>query len=266
MSTDSAPVRYRRRRRWPALTVITLLAIAAAVIWITALQPKPVVNNACNEPALPTSSSASGSAGGAASGGAASGGAASGGTASGGTASAGAASTDGSSASSGEVTITTTLGTITDKNTLAATRPANPATVPLRVLNASLINGLAGTVTEQFRKAGFQSIQQAKDDNLYPARDLRCYGEIRYGAAGLAAARAVLIVAPCATLVVDSRIDDSVELSIGALYQQAELSPETLAQLKQATNDAKPPNVIEGQTAARTLSTVPALPQATCPS
>lgn len=274
MSTDSAPERYRRRSRWPALVIIGFLAIVTTVTWIAVLEPKPVVSNACNQPGPdPDLTNASGTA-----------------TDDSAASSSGAATTSANSVSvptvdstavdstasdtagqtSAEATtasIVTSLGEITDKNTMVSARPANPATVKLTIFNASNVNGLAKTVTEQFRKAGFASIAKAMEDPLYPAADLRCYGEIRYGDAGLLAARTVLIGAPCATLVKDNRFDDSVDLSLGALYEQQEFSEESLAQLQQAINESKPPNVIEGQTAAPvSLAPIPPLPTATCPT
>ncbi len=269
MSTDSAPERYRRRSRWPALVIIAVLAIVTTVTWIAVLQPEPVVSNACNQPGPDpdlTSTSGSGIGDSAASSAAVA-------TTSAdpvGTETSGVTTADTASQTSAEATtpsIVTSLGTITDKNTMVSARPANPATVKLTVFNAGAINGLAKTVTEQFRKAGFASISKALSDPLYPAADLRCYGEIRYGDAGLLAARTVLIGAPCATLVKDNRFDDSVDLSLGALYEQREFSQESLAQLQQAINESKPPNVIEGQTAAPvSLAPIPPLPTATCPT
>jgi hypothetical protein len=164
------------------------------------------------------------------------------------------------------------IGTFTDPNTLAQIRPANPAQVPLRVFNASIVVGQAKTVTDELRAVGFASILPQDNDPLYPAANypqtaLRCYGEIRYGQAGLAEARTVLIVAPCAQLVMDDRIDNSVDLSLGAKYELNPVTPAMKAQLTQIRNASVPPAVIEGQTQApRPLPPIPPLPTATCPS
>jgi hypothetical protein len=242
LSSDRAPEAYRRRHRWPALVIIGVLLLATAVTWIVVLKPEPAADNSCNQPgAAPAASAAGGDA----------------------------ASTDPSatSAEAPAASPTTTLGEITDRNTLRDTRPANPSTVLVRVLNASTTPGMAKTVTESWRKAGFESIGEAADDSLYPLRDLRCWGEIRYGDAGAQAARTVLIVAPCATLVKDDRFDDSVEFAVGALFDDTGLTEDQQAQLEAIRQASTPPAVIEGVTqAAPTVPTTFPLPTATCPS
>jgi hypothetical protein len=245
LSSDRAPDSYRRRHRWPALVIIGVLLIATAVTWIVVLKPEPAADNSCNSPApAPTATRTGDSA---------------------------AAGTDAAGSSAEATTpaaaVTTTLGAITDRNTLRDTRPANPATVLLRVVNAADTPGMAKTVTETLRKAGFDSIRDASDDPLYPASDLRCWGEIRYGDAGAQAARTVLIVAPCATLVKDDRFDDSVEFAVGALYTDSALTEDQTAQLTAIRQASTPPAVIEGVTqAAPTVPTTFPLPSATCPS
>ncbi len=163
--------------------------------------------------------------------------------------------------------MTTTLGTFTDPNTLAQTRPADPGSIVLTVFNASTVVGQAKTVTDEFRTVGFQSIQPQTNDPLYPAQDLRCYGEIRYGEAGTAQARTVLLMAPCAQLVVDNRLDDSVDLALGARFTLTQPSDAVKSELTTIKNAAAPPAVIEGQTAAaKPLPPIPSLPATTgCP-
>lgn len=249
MSSDRAPEGYRRRNRWPALVIIGVLLAATAITWILVLKPEPAADNSCNTPApAPTSTPRAG-----------------GSTAAGTDAADTAAQI---TAATTAATPTTTLGSITDKNTLRDTRPANPATVLLRVVNASTTPGMAKTVTETLRKAGFDSIRDADDDPLYPAGDLRCWGEIRYGDAGAQAARTVLVVAPCATLVKDAdRLDDSVEFAVGALYTDTPLTDDQQAQLAAIRQASTPPAVIEGVTqAAPSVPTTFPLPSATCPS
>ena len=69
------------------------------------------------------------------------------------------------------------------------------------------------------------------------------------------------MVQPCAQLVLDNRIPDSVDLSLGARYNYEPLSPAVTAQLKAIHNAAIPPAVIEGQTAApRPPAPIPAMP------
>jgi hypothetical protein len=243
--------------------VLVLLLAGATVLWVQILKPAPPQATGCNEPGPPPTSAGASTTGT--------------GEGTGTTRPAGstAASTGASSAAStaqsttqSSVQVTTSLGTFTDPNTLAATRPADPSDIPLRVLNASDVTGQAKTVTDELRDAGFTAIGQQANDPLYPAWDLRCYGEIRYGYAGLAEARTVLIVAPCAQLVLDQRADNSVDLSLGKLYQVEPIGKKIRDELTQIKNAAAPPPVTEGQTiSVRPVMSIPPLPDRSgCPS
>ena len=250
MSPDSAPDRYRRRRYWPALTVIAVLLVGAVIVWFPSLRPNPENSSACNAPGpapattAPTTRSVSAEA-----------------------TSPAAGESAASSASAPETTaqIVTSLGAYADHESLAAVRPANPSTIALRVYNSSSTRGQAKAVTDELRAAGFESILGGANDPLDPAADLRCVAQIRFGPAGAAAARTVLLVAPCAQLVVDTRVDDSVDLSLGARYIYDSVSDEVRSDLKAIQDAATPPAVIEGQTAAaKPLPPIPPLPQANC--
>jgi len=251
VSPDSAHDRYRRRRYWPALTVIGVLLIGAIVVWFPTLRPTSESSGACNVPgpapattAATTRSAASGQS------------------------SADAATpTSAATAATTATTapIVTSLGVYTEHASLQEVRPANPSTVVLTVFNASSVRGQAKAVTDELRAAGFESITASGNDPLYPAADLQCVAQIRYGAAGAAAARTVLLVAPCAQLVLDSRIDDSVDLALGGRYLYGSVSDDVKAQLRSIQEAATPPAVIEGQTAAaKPLPSIPPLPQAAC--
>lgn len=252
MSIDTAPERYRRRRYWPVLVVVAVLLLGAGVVWFQALRPDPSQSRTCNPPGaapLTTSDTARSTASAAAD-----------------PASSPAPDTPATSPTTTSVpSVNTTLGTFTDASTLAGVRPADPTTIGLSVYNASKVRGQAKAVTDEFRAAGFASILTSGNDPLYVASDLRCVAEIRYGPAGAAAARTVLILAPCAQLVLDGRVDDSVDLALGARFLYAPVSDEVKAQLKQIQEAATPPAVIEGQTAApRPPAPIPPLPQAAC--
>lgn len=235
MSLASAP-QYRRRTRWPVLVIVAVLVVAGIVVWTQVLKPVSAAESGCNQPAAAstTSSPASGTR----------------------------------SAATTSAAVSTTLGSFAAPASLAATRPANPGEVPLRVLNASTVTGQAKTVTDELRAAGFSEIGQQDNDPLYPEADLGCYGEIRYGYAGLAEARTTLIVAPCAQLVLDGRLDNSVDLSLGRLFQLAPISDDIKAQLTAIKNASAPPPVIEGQTlSVRTPPPIPPLPDRShCPA
>jgi hypothetical protein len=244
VSLDSAPP-YRRRTRWPVLVIVGVLLIGAIIVWTQVLKPVAAAESGCNQPgAVPETSTASSGTG---------------------TATSTSASTATSSSSQA---VSTTLGAFTTPESLADTRPADPGDVPLTVLNASTVTGQAKTVTDELRAVGFSAMGQQENDPLYPAADLRCYGEIRYGYAGLAEARTTLIVAPCAQLVLDDRLDNSVDLSLGRLYQLTPITDDVKAQLTAIKNASAPPPVIEGQTVSvRSLPPIPPLPDRTgCPA
>ena len=254
MSPDPATERYRRRRYWPALTIIAVLLVGAAIVWFPSLRPNPENSSACNAPGpapattAPTTRSLASDAA---------------------TADTAAAATDQPAATEAPAATTpqiiTSLGGYADHESLAAVRPANPSTVLLTVYNASAVRGQAKAVTDELRAAGFESILDSNNDPLYPAADLRCVAQIRFGPAGAAAARTVLLVAPCAQLVVDSRVDDSVDLALGGRYIYDSVSQQTRDELKTISDAATPPAVIEGQTAAaKPLPAIPPLPQAAC--
>lgn len=249
MSPDSAPDRYRRRRYRPAITVIVVLLVGAVIVWFPSLRPNPENSSACNAPGAAPATTAPTTR-----------------------SQAPAASASGRPSAKPSATpspttaqVKTSLGAYTDHQTLAQVRPANPATVLLRVYNASSVRGQAKAVSDELRAAGFESILDSNNDPLYPASDLRCVAQIRFGQAGAAAARTVLLVAPCAQLVVDSRIDDSVDLALGGRYLYDPVSQQVRDALKSIRDAATPPAVIEGRTAAaKPLPAIPALPQAAC--
>lgn len=234
---------------------LVILLIGAGILWIQVLKPAPPAATGCNEPGPAPTSAANPPATTATTG-----------------AGAGPAlpeqPTSASASADPTTSVSTTLGAFTDPNTLAAIRPEDPSQIPLRVLNASNVTGQAKTVTDELRDAGFTAIRQQDNDPLYPAADLRCYGEIRYGQAGLAEARTVLIIAPCAQLVVDDRADNSVDLSLGKLFEVQPVSSAIRDDLTTIKNASAPPPVIEGQTVAvRPIAPIPPLPdRAGCPA
>ncbi|MET3806621.1 hypothetical protein ABIB25_003637 [Nakamurella sp. UYEF19] len=271
MSPDSPADRYHRRRRAPILVVIVVLLLGTGVAWFQVLKPVPAASTSCNQPGpapvLTSSTSRSSAASG---GGTASRPGASGST---GTARTGATATSGTARTSGTAAsasasattpttpIVTSLGSFANIGSLTGVRPADPAIITLQVFNASPTRGQAKTVTNDLRTNGFASILGGANDPLYPAFDLACTAEIRYGQAGTAAARTLLLVAPCAQLVLDDRISDSVDLALGARYVYTPLAKPVAAQLKTIHDAAIPPAVIEGQTAAaRPAAVIPPLP------
>ena len=283
MSVDTAPERYRRRRRWPILLAILALAIATTVLWFQIVKPPAAAATGCNHPGpAPSTTAKTTRSSGSVPSGASAGRSASSAPVSGSPkisakttakSTAKSAATPSSAkpasvaASSSAVSVTTTLGTFTAPAILAATRPADPSAIDLRVVNSSQTRGEASTLTKDLQDAGFDSIADASNDPLYPANDLVCAQEIRFGQTGLRQARTVLLVAPCAQLVMDDRMGQDVDLALGANYDFVAIPDPVKAQLKAIHDAAAPAAVIEGQTAAaRPLASIPPLPAAHCSS
>ena len=268
MSPDSPADRYHRRRRAPILVALVVLMIAGGFAWFQVLKPVPAASTSCNQPGpAPKQPAISTSSGSSSNGSAALPGTVGGttGASRSGTAAASRSAAPNSAATATTPSIVTSLGRFADVGSLTGVRPADPAIVPLQVYNASSARGQAKTVTNDLQAAGFSSVLAATNDPLYPARDLVCDAEIRYGQAGTAAARTLLMVAPCAQLVLDNRLSDSVDLALGDRYTYAPLPAAVIGRLKAIHDAAIPPAVIEGQTAApRPAAVLPPLPTSSC--
>lgn len=228
------------------LVVVTLLLAGAIVVWFQVLKPEPKASAGCNPPGpAPTSSAATTRT---------------------------RTSAPATGASSTPRTTATSyspppLGKFTDKNTLRNVRPASPSAFGVRVFNASTQRGMARTLSDELRLVGFAQVLDVDNDSHYPALDLGCVGEIRYGEAGVRSARTTLLLMPCAQLVVDNRVDDSVDIVIGKQYTFENTSDETKKQLATIREAAAPPAVIDGRTVVvRSVPPIPAMPAATCPS
>ncbi len=96
--------------------------------------------------------------------------------------------------------------------------PAPPRQVQVQVLNASGTRGEAAIVGGGLSELGFAPTDTPADDPLHPDFDLLCHGEIRFGAAGQAAARTLSLAVPCAELVRDARPDSMVDLALGTKF------------------------------------------------
>ncbi len=101
---------------------------------------------------------------------------------------------------------------------LDAVAPAPPQFTRVQVLNANGVVGEATVVDGALARLGFAPTTRPANDPLNPALDLRCYGEIRFGAAGQAAARTLSLALPCAELVRDVRPDAVVDLALGTKF------------------------------------------------
>jgi hypothetical protein len=103
-------------------------------------------------------------------------------------------------------------------NGLDTVPPAPPQSTQVQVLNANGVRGEATVVDGALAQLGFAPTTTPANDPQYPGFDLHCYGEIRFGAAGQAAARTLSLAVPCAELVRDARPDARVDLALGTKF------------------------------------------------
>ncbi|MBV9730375.1 MAG: envelope integrity protein Cei [Pseudonocardiales bacterium] len=103
-------------------------------------------------------------------------------------------------------------------NGLDTVPPAPPQLTQVQVLNANGVRGEATVVDGALAQLGFAPTTTPANDPQYPAFDLHCYGEIRFGAAGQSAARTLSLAVPCADLVRDARPDARVDLALGTKF------------------------------------------------
>lgn len=103
-------------------------------------------------------------------------------------------------------------------NGLDGVTPAPPQLTRVQVLNANGVRGEATVVDGALAQLGFAPTTKASNDPYHPDFDLRCYGEIRFGTAGQAAARTLSLAVPCAELVRDVRPDAVVDLALGTKF------------------------------------------------
>jgi len=125
------------------------------------------------------------------------------------------------------------VGTPADREEMLRISPAALSGFQIRVLNATDEQGKAQTVLDDLTSLGFQGTPEGAygDDPLYPDRNLDCFGQIRFGDAGKAAAAALWIAAPCTQLINDGRPDTVVDLAIGESFSDSSQSQDALAVL-----------------------------------
>jgi hypothetical protein len=204
LTRDRRTARYRRRKPIPAIALVTLLIVAAVVVWIKVINQATNVNAQTACPAPANSAQA---------------------------------------------------GTPLPHNALDKVTPQPAGDVKVRVLNASTQRGAAQQTSIALTDLGFQQAASPASDPLYPNGDMKCQGEIRFGANGVGPARTLSLVLPCTQLVRDNRQDGTVDLAIGSNFSQLTPTPDALAALKQlASWAAAHPNPNGGQQAQGTLA------------
>jgi len=92
---------------------------------------------------------------------------------------------------------------------------AAPGDVRVKVLNGAGQRGQAQLAAAELGELGIAEAAPPDNDPFYPAQDLSCVGQIRYGPDGASAARTLSLVVPCAELVSDTRTGGEVDLALG---------------------------------------------------
>ncbi|MDQ3988285.1 MAG: envelope integrity protein Cei [Actinomycetota bacterium] len=117
-------------------------------------------------------------------------------------------------------------GEALDRTALDEVPPAPPQLARVQVLNGNGQRGQAAIVSAGLADLGFRPAAEPTNDPLYPTFGLACHGQIRFGAGGVAAARTLSLVVPCAELVRDLRPGDVVDLALGTGFTGLEPSAE----------------------------------------
>ena len=126
------------------------------------------------------------------------------------------------------------LGSAVKPAVFADVAPAAPRDVPVRVLNANGQRGQAALVSaELVTSLGFAAAPDASaNDPVYVQQNMGCVGQIRFGPAGLAQARTLHLVVPCAELISDERPDPAVDLALGTEFGDVAPGPDATVVLK----------------------------------
>lgn len=111
-----------------------------------------------------------------------------------------------------------------------------PQNIGVRVLNGNGESKQAGLISDELTSLGFAKGPKADNDPIYRNYDLNCHGQIRYGEAGAGAAHTLSLMAPCSQLVRDEREDESVDLALGAKFDDIKSTPEAKQILQQLKN------------------------------
>ena len=156
------------------------------------------------------------------------------------------------------------VGQMLGRTALDQTSPAPPQDIRVRVLNGNGEANQASLISQELTNLGFAPGGEPDNDSVYPAYDLNCHGQIRFGGAGAPSARTLSLMVPCAQLVRDYRPDASLDLALGAEFDDIKSTPQArqvLQELKNwapqggAAQEARPPQISnELMTAARDVS------------
>ncbi|MFC0067595.1 envelope integrity protein Cei [Umezawaea endophytica] len=185
---NSGLSRYRRRRPLPALVLFVILAFGAVFVWAKVLNTANDVDLAirCNTPGSAPAPSSS-------------------------------APPADPAASPVEAP---KLGNVLAHDALDRTDPVPVADIQFRVFNASTQRNLARFVATTLTELGLKQAAEPDNDPVYPAGDMTCRGQIRFGAPGAGAARTLSLIDPCLELVRDERQDATVDIAVGKKFDE----------------------------------------------
>ncbi|KOV79144.1 envelope integrity protein Cei [Nocardia sp. NRRL S-836] len=177
---------YKRRRPIPALVLFTVLLVSSVFVWVKVLGTAGDVDAAikCNAPGHTTTVDPA------------------------------------AAAAAPPAAPPPALGTVLEHNALDRTNPVPVGDVNFRVVNASTQRNHAKAVAVMLADLGMKQAGEPGNDPLYPAGDMNCRGQIRFGAPGAQAARTLSLVEPCLELVRDDRQDATVDVSVGKKFDE----------------------------------------------
>ncbi|WP_281245031.1 envelope integrity protein Cei [Lentzea albida] len=219
---------YKRRRPVPALVLFAVLLVSSVFVWVKVLGNASDVDAAikCNAPGNVTASS---------------------------TAPAGADPVAGETPTAPPPA----LGTVLEHDALDRTDPVPVGDVNFKVVNASTQRNHAKAVATMFTELGLKQAAEPGNDPVYPAGDMTCRGQLRFGAPGASAARTLSLLEPCLELVRDERQDATVDVAIGKKFDEVKPNSNARKVLDQLSEwAAQQPDQQGGQVAAATRPTL----------
>lgn len=215
---------YKRRRPVPALVLFAVLLVSSVFVWVKVLGNAGDVDAAikCNAPGHVQTSD-----------------------------------TPGADPAAATTAPPPALGTVLEHDALDRTNPVPVGEVNFKVVNASTQRNHAKTVATQLTELGLKQAADPGNDPIYPAGDMNCRGQIRFGAPGAQAARTVSLLEPCLELVRDDRQDATVDIAVGKKFDEVKPNSDArkvLDQLKEWADQQ--PEQQGGQVAAPTPPTL----------
>jgi hypothetical protein len=133
-------------------------------------------------------------------------------------------------------TQSTPFGTMLPRDALDHVTPVAPQDVSVQVLNGNGQSRQATLISEELTGYGFSQGALPSNDPAYPQFDLKCNGEIRFGPAGVGAARTLSLAVPCAQLVRDNSPGSGVKLSLGSEFNDIAMTSQARQVLQQLRN------------------------------